>query len=155
MTALQWRTECRRILVVGERVSLVFGDLPLGYRIMLARMMPLAEAADDDDLLTAIYIGKENRGHRGAKSTGKCGRWQQHLTTKGSLNICQLKIITDCRNGFVYTPLGDVCSEVRFIRMLELPAGENVAPRINGAEALAFAACQRVPGFVVLNDSRP
>jgi hypothetical protein len=58
MVAKQWRNEYHRVLVLGERVSLVFGDdLPLGYRVMLARMLPLAEVASDSELLTATYIG--------------------------------------------------------------------------------------------------
>ena len=43
------------------------------YRVMLARMLPLAEAAPDDHLLTGIYIGQENRG---ANSKNRCDRWQ-------------------------------------------------------------------------------
>lgn len=151
MTALQWRTECHRVLVIGERVSLVFGDdLPLGYRVMLARMLPLAEAAADADLLSGVYFGQENRG---ATSKSKCDRWQQHMTKRGSYNVGQLKFVTDRRNGFVYTPLGPVTMEARFVAML--PAGESNASRINGAEALAFAVCDRIPGFVGLNDSPP
>jgi hypothetical protein len=92
-------------------------------------MLPLAEAAEDSDHLTGFYFGQENRG---AKSTCKCGRWQEHLTKKGSRNICQVKFVTDRRSGgVVYTPLGDVCSEVRIVSML--PAGDNFATRINGA----------------------
>jgi hypothetical protein len=151
LTAKQWRDECHRVLVVGERVSLVFGDdLPLGYRVMLARMFPLATAAADAELLTAIYFGQE---HRGAKSKGKCGRWLQHTTKHGSLNICQAKYVTNRRSGFVYKPLGDIIVEVRFVAML--PGGDNYITRINGAEALVFAACCCVPGFVSVNDSPP
>ena len=151
MTALQWRRECRRVLVVGERVSLVFGDdLPLGYRVMLARMLPMAEAAGDAELLTSIYFGQENRG---AKSKSKCDRWQQHTTKWGCLNVAQIKFVTDRRNGYVYTPLGPVTMEARFIAML--PAGDNNSSRIDGAEALAFAACERIPGFISMNDSPP
>ena len=149
--AKQWRTECQRVLFRGERVSLVFGDdLPLGYRVMLARLWPLAFAADDAELLTATYFGQE---HRGAKSKGKCCRWMQHTTKQGSRNICQVKFITDRRSGYVCKPLGDVTVEVRFVAML--PAGENYIARVNGAEALAFAACESVAGFVGLNDSPP
>ena len=139
------------MLVVGERVSLVFGDdLPLGYRVMLARMLPMAEAAGDAELLTSIYFGQENRG---AKSKSKCDRWQQHTTKWGCLNVAQIKFVTDRRNGYVYTPLGPVTMEARFIAML--PAGDNNSSRIDGAEALAFAACERIPGFISMNDSPP
>ena len=63
MTASKWRKECYRVLVDDKRVTLLFSDyLTLGYRVMLARMLPLAEAAPDDHLLTGIYIGQENRG---------------------------------------------------------------------------------------------
>ena len=48
------------------------------------------------------------------------------------------------------TPLGDVCLEVRIIGML--PAGDFF---ITGAEALVYAACERTPGFVGMNDSPP
>ena len=65
-----------RVLVDDKRVSLLFSDyLTLGYmyRVMLARMLPQAEAAPDDHLLTGIYIGQENRG---ANCTNRCDRWQ-------------------------------------------------------------------------------
>ena len=151
MTALQWRNECHRVLVIGERVSLVFGgDLPIGYRVMLARMLPLAEAAGDTEWLTGTYIGQENRG---ATSKSKCDRWQQHMTKQGCLNIAQIKFVTNRRGGFVCTPLGPVVMESRFVAMQ--PAGDANASRVNGAEALIFAACERVPGFVGMNDSPP
>lgn len=151
MTAKQWRDECSRCLVRGERISLVFGDdLPIGYRVLLSRMTPLAETATDAELLTASYVGQE---HRGAKSATKCARWLQHTTRQGSHNICQFKFVTNRRNGFVFQPLGDVSVEVRFASML--PGGDTFASRINGAEALAFEALNRVPGFVGVNDSPP
>jgi hypothetical protein len=60
MTAKQWRDECYRCLVRGERVSLVLGDdLPLGYRVLLSRIMPLAEAAADSELESLFYSKKE------------------------------------------------------------------------------------------------
>ena len=151
MTARQWLLECERVLVKGERVSLVFGNhLPLGYRVALARMYPLAKKAKPDDMLTDIYVGQERRG---MKSKTKFGRVWQHTTSAGNMNIAQLQFVTSKREGFVCSPLGDVIVERRLVAML--PADDDFRKLVNAAEALVLVFCMLVPGCCVLNDSPP
>ena len=151
MTAQQWLDEYERVIVKGERVSLVFGDgLPLGYRIALVRMAPVAKTAKPDDKLTDVYIGQE---HRGKKSKGLYGRAKQHTTYYGSHNICQLQYVTSKREGFIVTPAGEVFVERRLVSML--PAGDDAKKLVNATEALVFVLCVLVNGFVALNDSPP
>ena len=151
MTARQWLDEYERVIVTGERVSLIFGDdLPLGYRIALVRTAHVAKTAKPDDKLTDVYIGQE---HRGNKSKGLYGRAKQHTTFYGSHNICQLQFVTSKREGFIVTPAGDVTVERRLVAML--PAGEDAKKLVNAAEALVFLFCELVKGFIALNDSPP
>lgn len=151
MTRKQWLAEYQRVIIKGERVSLLFGeDLPLGYRIMLVRMSKLVDLSADDALLTCVYIGQERRGR---KSKGKFGRVLQHTTWAGCRNIAELKFTTDRRTGYVCMPVGPVFVDYGIAALL--PGGEDFAILVNAAEAFVFAALQLVPGFVCCNDSPP
>ena len=151
MPASEWLMEYQRVIVKGERVSLLFGhSLPFGYRIVLMRMSALCKGADPSLLLTGFYIGQE---HRGVKSKSWYERVKQHCTWSGSGNIRELSYLTNAPDRYVCTPHKNVVVERRIVSLLS--AGENFSKIINACEALTFALCALIPGFVPINDSPP
>lgn len=152
MTARLWVAEANRVLVAGESSSRTLGgDLPLGWRIVCAEALAVANSAlaasggADDPVITALYVGQERR--TGVKT--RFNRVWEHGTKAGNGNVAQLRFFTSRMTaGRECMPAGAVTVQRRTLAMLPL----HDAAVINIAEAVCMAAAL-FPGAVWLNDS--
>ena len=150
MSAQWWHAEAQRVLVRGETTSkMSHRPHHLAFKVVLARMMPLAAAAvaagRGDMPLTGLYIGQEMR-----KEGSLGGRWQEHTGSGGCENIMELACRTSKRPiGRIVTPLGGpVVVECRFLAVTA-PTAE----RVDFAEDALRCLLHMAPGVVLLNSS--
>ena len=152
MPASQWLAEAQRALVDGEtRSKLSHRPLTLGFKVVLASMMPLAAAAVASGrgsmLLTAFYIGQERR------KAGCIGdRIKEHVGQYGCPNICEVIFRTSKRGSPAHfvTPLGDGPVIVQR-RILAFVGPEQDA--VDFGEDVLMCLLHTIPGVVLLNNT--
>lgn len=151
MTVGAWRAEYDRVVVRGAARSRLHGTpIPFGYRAVCSEVhsvLAAAGAISDTALLTAVYIGQEERS---SSSTRFCRVWE-HGTAAGNDNIMQLVHINHRSTGTLREAHAGIVVERRIIAIL--PVGSRA---VDVAEAAVLLALLRsYAGVVCLNNSPP